>query len=662
MFIDSFCGVSSGGNNTALDDISLGSFSPCFTDVVLIGIVHIVMVILMILRCIQIRRFKPLKMKRGSVHITLSKVKLAIAFILAIIPLLQLQSILTQTIGKKNDPYSPNPGKALPYQVFSSALSAAACSFLAAVLAYEVIGRTARNGLWIYRFLWLFELASQTIKLYFVVSLSQESGADSTYFFYLYLAQYALTAVLATLGMSDWPSRASYSEIQPHSAALPSSEELQSPLLDSLDIADDDKEKSGSNTYPEYTSNVLSRLLFSWVTSLVRLGYKRPLEASDIWDLDDRDSASNLHERFSVEWRKEISKEGKPPSLFKALFRVFGAKFILGGFWKLFNDASQFVGPIILGKMIGYVKAPNSSIAIGFAYACAMFMGQIVGALGEGQYYQNVMKVGLKVRSSLTAAIFKKSLKLHFGKAKSGNAKMSRGKLVNMISSDTEALQSVCQNAHTLWSSPLRIIISLCLLYAKLGVASLAGLGIMVLMFPLQRFVVKKSGAYLRKSLAQTDERLKLESETIASISVVKMYAWEASMRAKIEKVRNEELMWLKKSAILRALNSFFISAVPIFVSVGTFAVFTLIPGNVFTAEVAFTSLSLFSVLRMPLFLLPNTITQLIAARVSLRRLQDYMVMTDAESHRGGNGPKHDKPAVAVGGKFTWTEMSGSAL
>lgn len=46
--------------------------------------------------------------------------------------------------------------------------------------------------------------------------------------------------------------------------------------------------------------------------------------------------------------------------------------------------------------------------------------------------------------------------------------------------------QQVTQSLHTLWSAPFRIIICMVLLYHELGVASLLGALILVLMFPLQ--------------------------------------------------------------------------------------------------------------------------------------------------------------------------------
>ncbi|KAF2317860.1 hypothetical protein GH714_041179 [Hevea brasiliensis] len=52
---------------------------------------------------------------------------------------------------------------------------------------------------------------------------------------------------------------------------------------------------------------------------------------------------------------------------------------------------------------------------------------------------------------------------------------------------------------------------------------------------------------------------------------------------------------------------------------------FTLLGGDLTPAR-AFTSLSLFAVLRFPLFLLPNIITQVVNANVSLKRLEELLL------------------------------------
>ena len=86
-------------------------------------------------------------------------------------------------------------------------------------------------------------------------------------------------------------------------------------------------------------------------------------------------------------------------------------------------------------------------------------------------------------------------------------------------------------------------------------------------------------------------------------------YAWESSFQSKVQNVRNDELSWFRKASLLGACNGFMLNSIPVVVTVISFGVFTMLGGDLTPAR-AFTSLSLFSVLRFPLFMLPNIITQ----------------------------------------------------
>ena len=63
-------------------------------------------------------------------------------------------------------------------------------------------------------------------------------------------------------------------------------------------------------------------------------------------------------------------------------------------------------------------------------------------------------------------------------------------------------------------------------------------------------------------------------------MDVVKCYAWEASLKKRVDETRDVELSWIKRNAILRSFNSFLIAAVPVLVSVGTFLTYIAL-GNV---------------------------------------------------------------------------------
>ncbi|KAJ6728191.1 ABC TRANSPORTER C FAMILY MEMBER 1, partial [Salix koriyanagi] len=185
-----------------------------------------------------------------------------------------------------------------------------------------------------------------------------------------------------------------------------------------------------------------------------------------------------------------------------------------------------------------------------------------------------------------------------------------------------------------------------------------------------------------KEGLQRTDKRIGLMNEILAAMDTVKCYAWESSFQAKVQGVRDDELSWFRKASLLGAeesclymekdrvtlhlrsllvsnaihgswCNSFILNSLPVMVTVISFAVYTLLGGNLTPAR-AFTSLSLFAVLRFPLFMLPNMITQVVNANVSLKRLEELFL---AEERILLPNPPLDPclPAVSIkNGYFSW--------
>jgi ATP-binding cassette subfamily C (CFTR/MRP) protein 1 len=93
----------------------------------------------------------------------------------------------------------------------------------------------------------------------------------------------------------------------------------------------------------------------------------------------------------------------------------------------------------------------------------------------------------------------------------------------------------------------------------------------------------------------------------------------------KVSYIREEELKNLKSLGYLSSFQSFFWNFVPALVSLVTFAVFALVQGETLTAQKVFVSLSLFNMLRFPLFMLPDVISSVMEASVSIVRLNAFL-------------------------------------
>ncbi|KAI8524585.1 hypothetical protein RHMOL_Rhmol13G0160600 [Rhododendron molle] len=214
-------------------------------------------------------------------------------------------------------------------------------------------------------------------------------------------------------------------------------------------------------------------------------------------------------------------------------------------------------------------------------------------------------------------------------------------------------LLQICQQLHGLWSAPFRITIAMVLLYQQLGVASLLGSLMLVLMFPIQTFIISKMRRLSKEGLQRTDKRVGLMNEILAAMDTVKCYAWEESFQSKVRGMRKDELSWFQKAQLLSACNNFILNSIPVLLTVTSFGLFTLLGGDL-TPSRAFTCMSLFAVLRMPLNMLPNLITQVVNANVSLQRLEELFV-AEERILLPNPPPEPGLPAISIkDGYFSW--------
>ncbi|CAN0874920.1 ABC transporter C family member 2 [Linum grandiflorum] len=397
---------------------------------------------------------------------------------------------------------------------------------------------------------------------------------------------------------------------------------------------------------PERHVNIFSRIYFGWMTSLMEQGYKKPITEKDVWKLDAWDETETLINKFQKSWVEESKK--KNPWLLRALNNSLGGRFWLGGLFKIGNDLSQFVGPVILNHLLQSMQ--NGEPAwIGYAYAFSIFVGVSLGVLTESQYFQNVMRIGFRLRSTLVAAIFRKSLRLTHEARKN----FPTGKITNMITTDANTIQQICQQLHNLWSAPFRITLSMVLLYQQLGVASLFGSLLLLLMIPLQTVVISKMRKLTKEGLQRTDRRVSLMNEILAAMETVKCYAWEKSFQNRVQGLRSDELSWFRGAQLLSAFNSFVLNSIPVIVTLVSFGTFTLLGGDLTPAR-AFTSLSLFQVLRFPLNMLPSLLSQVVTANVSIHRLEELFLSEERTLTK--NPPlEPGLPAISIrDGYFSW--------
>ena len=99
--------------------------------------------------------------------------------------------------------------------------------------------------------------------------------------------------------------------------------------------------------------------------------------------------------------------------------------------------------------------------------------------------------------------------------------------------------------------------VALFLLHQQLGAACWVAVSLLVIMFPLNMVLMRKSASLLKAAMSHTDERTKLEGELVGGIEVVKCSAWEAPFLERVTQARRREIAQLWRVSSLNAVILF---------------------------------------------------------------------------------------------------------
>ncbi|XP_062886763.1 ATP-binding cassette sub-family C member 3 isoform X1 [Mobula hypostoma] len=442
---------------------------------------------------------------------------------------------------------------------------------------------------------------------------------------------------------------------------------------------------SDVNSCPEVNAGFLSRLTFWWFTDLAICGYRRSLEDKDLWALNHEDKSEVIVPKLLKEWEKEKLKaqrkqevfdkhslmmnnlEGEPqeaevlvsnkaqqkkPSFLLALCKTFAPYFLVGSALKFFQDLLSFVNPQLLNMLISFTDDPEARTWWGYGIAILMFISTALQTLLLHQHFHYCFVTGMRLRTAIIGAIYRKSLII----TNSAKRSSTVGEIVNLMSVDAQRFMDLTAFLNMLWSAPLQICLALYFLWQYLGPSVLAGVAVMILLIPFNAMIAVKSRSFQVQQMQYKDLRIKLMNEILNGIKVLKLYAWEESFKQKILSIREKELNILKKAAYLNALSTFTWTTAPFVVAMTSFAVYVYVDEkNVLGARKAFVSLSLFNILRFPLNMLPQVISSIIQATVSLKRLQNFL------NHDELDLTSVERVKIATGhsitvenGKFSW--------
>ncbi|KAJ1996036.1 hypothetical protein GGI26_000617 [Coemansia sp. RSA 1358] len=251
--------------------------------------------------------------------------------------------------------------------------------------------------------------------------------------------------------------------------------------------------------------------------------------------------------------------------------------------------------------------------------------------------------IGMRIKGVLIAELSSKTLRRR-GKGswdKGSNSEdndsqvpqiAADGKLMNLLTADFQRVIEVSTYLDRAYAMPTTLMVGIWYMYKVLGVSAIFGVAIAGVYVPLTRVMYKHLTKLEDKTTSLSDERVSAISEVLQGIKAVKLFGWESRFVKIVEERRENQLQYQWKVYMFMTLISAVGLIGPMLILIITFSVYVVGFGNKLTAEVAFTAISVFQLMRVVLERMPGFFSWATNAAVSLKRIDLYLHQPQVQS------------------------------
>ena len=417
----------------------------------------------------------------------------------------------------------------------------------------------------------------------------------------------------------------------------------------------------------EQTASVLSLATFSWVDAIVWKGYRKTLELGDVWNLPPRDKATSL--------LADYRQAKKTSTLAFHLLKYFKRNLLIQAAWAAFSGFLTFAPTLLLKAILEYVENPISTPRnAAWFYVMLLFVSGCAAALADGQALWIGRKICIRLRAIIIGEIYRKALRRKasatankvLGENKpSQNARpgflrrltaigkkqqqqlqqpttepkpetqVGSGTVINLMAVDSFKVAEICAYLHFLWANtPVQVVVAIILLYQTMGYSSIIGIGMMIFLLPINMYIAKQFSKTQKLILAATDARIHTTNEVLSNIRIIKFFAWEQRFMALVEEKRASELRHLRRRYTVWAIAATLWAGTPVLITFLSFLFYTKVERKDLIPSIAFTALSLFQILRIPLDQVADMVAHVQESKVSVDRVEEFLNEPETDKYQ----------------------------
>ncbi|KDR78080.1 hypothetical protein GALMADRAFT_224469 [Galerina marginata CBS 339.88] len=441
------------------------------------------------------------------------------------------------------------------------------------------------------------------------------------------------------------------------------------------------RKEIGQSISPEDYTSLWGWITFRWVYPLVQRGTYATLNEQDVWNLSPTMQSRPVFVKFSSIYRSTLLRR-----IWAANSLDLMLDFSLTFVSVLFN----YAGPFFLKQILDLIDLKNptpESRTRAYIYAFLAFTCTLLKAQADVQHLWFGRRASTRIRSELMASIYDKALKRKdlsgivnkdkkpeevkepasngpetkeskrrskakkkeekekAAKADDPKAGADVGKIVNLMAGDANRISQTTSSLYFIYGAPFEIIIAGAFLYQLLGLSAFAGFFVLVVGWPLNSFIARRSIRIQKGVLAARDKRMGVLNELIGAVKFIKFFAWEERWIGKALDAREVEMKWMIKARINSVLFYLLWTCAPILVSIISFWTYVM-QGNQLTVGTAFTAIALFNMVRAPLNVIPAWIVQILQTGVALNRISVYLEEDEVTDQVSSLKKDHSEPLL----------------
>ena len=414
---------------------------------------------------------------------------------------------------------------------------------------------------------------------------------------------------------------------------LKSTLDEENNLKQALNIPIEEKEEENRLT-PYYKSNIFGKFFFNWTRYAMDTANKAPLKVVDFKGLAEKDQSHNLLKPLFEKWyTKKKEKENlylDENAFFKSIIRTYYLWIIVLTILNICIDSLKYFQIYFYDSIIQYFEYYHSPKKYNppFFSIYINALGLVLIKISKTFFHHQVKFVssllGVKAANAVTALIYDKVTKTSiFIKSQ-----ISEGEILNFIQVDSEKLNFLFTSLPKILTVPFNLIVSFYALFLFFGKSFIFGLTILFIMICIIWKIQTRYLLHTKEMLKKKDKRMRLTTHTFHIIKILKLFGWEDEFRENIDNKRNDELINIRSILYLIAIRTFVNSNLSLLISLASIGGYTYFFGAM-EIKTLFSSTKLVKEVAVPLIDIPQFITDLNSLLISLKRIQNFLLVKD---------------------------------